>query len=237
MAQVADGVLEHSIVDDARRDAECGTLSWFAVPVLLAIGWGTFFGFSAVFLAEDAPVRAHHESALADAAMPAFVMLGQPRRVTPIPDPGQGADAAQAPRPDPLTTEAAAPASASPAPRTDAVAPVPAPATPPVRTAPALERADFIGVWGPTTAACQAPSRRRGYLPATITMTGAKAGRTVCSFKDSRRAGNGWVVAAACSDRGRRWSSQVRLTVDGDRLTWSSGKGAAAYVRCNRRDG
>jgi hypothetical protein len=44
-------------------------------------------------------------------------------------------------------------------------------------------------------------------------------------------------MGAECSDRGRHWSSQVRLVVDGDRLTWSSGRGTAAYIRCGRRGG
>ncbi|MGU3541246.1 peptidase inhibitor family I36 protein, partial [Methylobacterium sp. A54F] len=36
---------------------------------------------------------------------------------------------------------------------------------------------------------------------------------------------------------GRRWTSQVRLVVEGERLTWTSAKGSAAYVRCGRRAG
>lgn len=95
----------------------------------------------------------------------------------------------------------------------------------------------FVGVWGPNTAACGARSKRRGYLPATITRDGARAGGTNCSFRDLRRNGDTWVMAASCGDKERHWSSQVRLVVDGDRLTWLSGKGASTYVRCGRRDG
>jgi hypothetical protein len=42
-------------------------------------------------------------------------------------------------------------------------------------------------------------------------------------------------MAADCSERGRRWTSQVRLLVEHDRLTWTSGKGQANYIRCGRR--
>jgi hypothetical protein len=99
------------------------------------------------------------------------------------------------------------------------------------------ERPDHVGVWGPNAAACGAPHRRRGYYQATITTERARAGRTICTFHDGRRVGNAWVAGADCADRGRRWSSQVRLVVDGDRLTWTSAKGSATYVRCSRRAG
>ena len=58
-----------------------------------------------------------------------------------------------------------------------------------------------------------------------------RAGNTVCTFRDGRRMGASWSVAASCSDGGRRWTSQVKLIVEGDRLTWSSAKGDASYVR------
>jgi hypothetical protein len=74
-------------------------------------------------------------------------------------------------------------------------------------------------------------------LPATITPERAKAGDTVCTFRDAHRTGNAWIMAADCGDRDRRWSSKVRLVVDGDRLTWTSAWGTSAYTRCNRRAG
>ncbi len=103
--------------------------------------------------------------------------------------------------------------------------------------APAKPREDFVGTWGPTPAACGDRARRNGYLPAVITLNGAKAGGTNCTFRDTARDGSSWVMAASCGDKARRWSSQVRLQVNGDRLTWSSGKGTSSYVRCGRREG
>ena len=101
----------------------------------------------------------------------------------------------------------------------------------------ATPRTEYAGIWGPTAVACGARSRRRGYLPATITDDGARAGRTQCRFRNGRREGAAWVVAADCTERGHSWTSQVRLLVEGDRLTWTSAKGTSAYVRCGRRDG
>ena len=101
----------------------------------------------------------------------------------------------------------------------------------------ATPRTEYAGIWGPTAVACGARSRRRGYLPATITDAGAKAGRTQCRFRNGRREGAAWVVAADCTERGHAWTSQVRLLVEGVRLTWTSAKGTSAYVRCGRRDG
>ncbi len=107
----------------------------------------------------------------------------------------------------------------------------------PSRPASGPAPVEYAGIWGPTPAACGSPSRRRGYLPATITADRARAGRTLCTFHDGHRAGNGWIMAAECSDRGRRWSSQVRLVVEGDRLTWTSNRGSVSYTRCARRAG
>lgn len=231
MAQGLDGVFEHSFVDDMRPDSAGRSLRWLAVPVILAIGWGVFFGYTAVYLSEGVPQRPYRDSDQADAraAQSVFMSVPAPLRALVNEAPARGAGSS-AIVPEPTTTDAVP---TTEAPITDTPA---SPAVAVSRT-PDLERADFVGVWGPTQAACQAPSRRHGYIQAKISVGGAKAGRTVCSFRDSRRTGNAWVMAADCSDRGRRWSSQVRLTVEGDRLTWSSAKGASAYVRCGRRDG
>ncbi len=57
------------------------------------------------------------------------------------------------------------------------------------------------------------------------------AGPTTCRFGEVRRAGGAWVTAAACRNAGRRWTSQVRLTVESNRLTWTSERGATSYLR------
>lgn len=235
MAQGLDGVFDHSLIDDPRPDGERRSLRWLAVPVILAVGWGIFFGYTAVFLSESVPHRPHHDGEQVDARamQSAFGMIPEPLRAL-IDTPSAREPEPSPVLPDPATTEAVPAAQAADPQRADAPA---ASSAVVVSRTPDLERADFVGVWGPTQAACQSPSRRDGFIQAKITPGGAKAGRTTCNFRDSRRTGNAWVMAADCTDGGRRWSSQVRLTVDGDRLTWSSAKGASAYVRCGRREG
>jgi len=234
MAQGLDGVFEHSFVDDTRPDSPGRSLRWLAVPVILAIGWGVFFGYTAVYLSEGVPQRPYYDNGQADSrsAQSVFVTMSEPLRALVNDAPARGPEPSSS-VPEPTTTDAVSATQAVDAPRADALA---SPAIA-ISRAPDLERADFVGVWGPTQEACQAPSRRHGYIQAKISLGGAKAGRTVCNFRDSRRTGNAWVMAADCTDRGRRWSSQVRLIVEGDKLTWSSAKGASAYVRCGRRDG
>ncbi len=237
MAQGFDGGFDHALMDEAQSDADRRSLRWLVIPVLLAIGWGVFFGYTAVYLSNDAPQRPYRSGETPEAdtrmAQSALAMLPVPTQPLDVGASRADIDAVASPQPEPVITDAL------PASRSSALA-LPEVATQILLSGPTpaeAARAEFVGLWGPTQAACQAPSRRKGFIPAKITLTGAKAGRTICSFRDSRRAGNSWTMAADCSDRGRRWSSQVRLTVDGDRLTWSSAKGASAYIRCGRREG
>lgn len=231
------------------RDEACspGSKRWVALFVALAAGWGALFGYSAMVLTEDMPFRpisaAPSESPVfgfPPIALPPITL--PPIALPPIAVPDGGRVAAR--RLDDTGPASlalpVAPASTGPAPAASPLASIPSPSIAPVPASPPTprpERAEYVGTWGPHEAACGARSRRRGYIPATITPERAQAGRTVCAFHDGHRTGNAWVMAAECSERGRRWSSQVRLVVDGDRLTWTSGKGSSSYVRCNRRAG
>ncbi|MET7244081.1 hypothetical protein ABZT49_11995 [Methylobacterium sp. EM32] len=92
----------------------------------------------------------------------------------------------------------------------------------------------YAGVWGPSAAACaRSRSARRGFLPAVLRPGSARAGKTLCQFRDRRRDGRTWTVTAACHSAGRHWTSRVRLTVAGSRLTWASERGSATYTRCS----
>ncbi|WP_409518523.1 hypothetical protein [Methylobacterium sp. R2-1] len=204
---------------EATPEARPSTLSRrLTIPVILAAGWGALFAYTLIVLTDDGPVAAHAghtRLAAADGIDVPEVRLPEPERpATP----------AANPPPRVLTV-------AAPAPPLDTVV---APAEP-RPAAPLVERAAFVGIWGPTSVACGQRQRRRGFLPATITEDGAKAGRTVCRFRNNRREGSAWTMAADCSERGRRWTSQVRLLVEHDRLTWTSGKGQANYIRCGRK--
>lgn len=192
-----------------------------AIPVVLAAGWGALFSYTLLALTDDGHEAAARPARFASADPGGIdvpeVRLPEPERVPPAP-------ASQQPRLVPVA--AVAPASETLA-----------PPEPPRPAAPVLERAAYVGVWGPNPVACGQRQRRRGFLPATITEEGAKAGRTICRFRNNRRDGAAWTMAADCSERGRRWTSQVRLLVEQDRLTWSSPKGLASYIRCGRRAG
>ena len=198
-----------------------------AVPLVLLAGWAGLFAYSATYLTEDMPFRSAQAGSV-QGVEAAVRSDDGPRRILVIAEPETAPPAIPSP-PASVRAEPTRPTVVAAAVRSIPDAPA--------RPSPAPVSAEYVGLWGPTPAACGAPSRRRGFIPAMITPERAKAGRTTCSFHDGRRAGAAWVMGAECSDRGRRWSSQVRLVVDGDRLTWSSSRGTSAYVRCTRRAG
>ncbi len=204
------------------------------VPLVLLIGWAVLFAFIVSFLMDDdgsppsAELAAGSEvsgEVVRAAARTAHAAAAEPSETKPT-----------APGPYDLAPVRAMPEE----PSNERVATLPEPMdAPPLRRAEAvgIERPGFVGVWGPDARACGVRARRRGLLPATITENGAKAGSTTCRFRNPRRDGPGWTTAADCSDGGHRWTSQVRLVVNGNTLNWMSEKGPARYVRCGRRNG
>ncbi len=60
----------------------------------------------------------------------------------------------------------------------------------------------------------------------------AGAGETFCAFDRKKRTASGWDVVANCSNTHDRWSANVRLTINGDQLTWTSERGSVSYHRC-----
>jgi hypothetical protein len=95
------------------------------------------------------------------------------------------------------------------------------------------KKATFVGVWAPDAATCSARNFREGLLPAVINSEGAWAGETFCVFKAKSQSEAGWRVTAQCSNPRERWTANIRLTVAGDRLTWTSKRGTQAYTRCD----
>ena len=59
-----------------------------------------------------------------------------------------------------------------------------------------------------------------------------KNGETFCAFDRKKRTASGWDVVANCSNTHDRWSANVRLTINGDQLTWTSERGSVSYHRC-----
>jgi hypothetical protein len=98
--------------------------------------------------------------------------------------------------------------------------------------AEATAASTIVGVWAPDAGTCSAHQFRDGVLPTVITSDGAWAGDTFCLFTKQQQTEEGWRMVAKCSNPRERWTSQVRLTVREQRLTWSSRRGVQAYARC-----
>ncbi len=90
----------------------------------------------------------------------------------------------------------------------------------------------IVGVWAPDAGTCSARNFREGTLPTVMNTDGAWAGDTFCMFTHQQPTENGWKVVAKCSNPRERWTSNVRLTVSGNRLTWTSRRGTQVYNRC-----
>jgi hypothetical protein len=99
-----------------------------------------------------------------------------------------------------------------------------APVTPPLAT--------IVGIWVPDATACSARSFREGFLPTIINADGAWAGETFCMFRNQKQIDTGWKVVASCSNPNEHWTTEVRLTVKDNRLTWTSKRGTQVYTRC-----
>jgi hypothetical protein len=104
--------------------------------------------------------------------------------------------------------------------------------------APSEASSDFtkrdmvVGVWSPEGGVCSARDFQRGVLPAVISVDGAWAGDTFCVFRKKQQTESGWRVLAECSSPRERWTSNVRLTVNDNRLVWTSQRGTETYARC-----
>jgi len=90
----------------------------------------------------------------------------------------------------------------------------------------------IVGVWAPDAGACSVRNFREGLLPTIINTDGAWAGDSFCVFKNHRQTGTSWKVVASCSNSRERWTTDVRLTVKDNRLTWTSKRGTQTYSRC-----
>jgi hypothetical protein len=99
------------------------------------------------------------------------------------------------------------------------------------RTAAGDSETTFIGGWGADPEQCRQATS--GRPPMTISTRRAEAFGAVCEFVSTQREStNAWRIQATCTHNGERWTANIRLTVLGDKLTWSSERGTANYVRC-----
>jgi hypothetical protein len=128
------------------------------------------------------------------------------------------ASAAQAPEPQLVSARVEVPEVASSQPTADHAT---------------AERPTIVGVWAPDAGTCSARDFQQGMLPTVINAEGAWAGETFCIFTKRKETENGWTVVAKCSTPREHWTSNVRLTVTENRLTWTSRRGTQAYSRCS----
>jgi hypothetical protein len=84
----------------------------------------------------------------------------------------------------------------------------------------------FIGGWGVDAAQCRE-------APLKITARRAETSGAACDFRSTQRAGlNVWRLRAQCASNGERWTANIRFTLSGSKLVWSSERGTTGYVRC-----
>lgn len=88
----------------------------------------------------------------------------------------------------------------------------------------------LAGTWAADRSACS--RRNSGFLPLVIDGKGARAGTASCRFGRTQQSGNRWAIAATCRSGQETWAANVKLVLDGTRLTWSSERGTEHYQRC-----
>jgi predicted RNase H-like HicB family nuclease len=90
----------------------------------------------------------------------------------------------------------------------------------------------ILGIWSPEAGACSVRDFRRGVQLMVISTDGAWAGDAFCMFRRKLQTEAGWRIVADCSNPRESWTSNVHLTVKGNRLMWTSQRGAQLYARC-----
>jgi hypothetical protein len=164
----------------------------------------------------DTPVVPSQSNRVTESSDPIALLLDRVSSSEIAPEPWSEA-AAEAPSPQPAGDEGPAGDSHAATPRHDLR-----------RAAPPI----IVGVWAPETGSCSVRHAREGVLPAVISERGARAGDTSCVFKEQRWTERDWQILANCTNGHERWTSNVRLTVKGDRLVWTSKRGTQTYTRC-----
>jgi peptidoglycan hydrolase-like protein with peptidoglycan-binding domain len=85
----------------------------------------------------------------------------------------------------------------------------------------------FVGAWGVNAEEC-------GKSPVKVTARrAADAFGASCEFRSTEReSSNVWRVRALCTNEGEHWNANIRFTLSGSKLTWSSERGTTTYLRC-----
>jgi hypothetical protein len=128
----------------------------------------------------------------------------------------------------PITPESKPEAAPKPLPQEQTSSPRSGPDVP---VTGAIPRLDFIGSWGTDNKECRVGQGG----PLSISANRAEAFGGKCEFTaTTQETVNHWRVRADCSRNGERWKANIKLTLNGNRLTWSSERGTISYVRCSR---
>jgi peptidoglycan hydrolase-like protein with peptidoglycan-binding domain len=91
--------------------------------------------------------------------------------------------------------------------------------------------ATFVGGWGLDADQCRQVHDNRS--PLTISTRSAEAFGATCQFNvTERQSANEWRIRATCADERDRWNANIRLTLSGNKLTWTSERGTVTYLRC-----
>jgi hypothetical protein len=96
-------------------------------------------------------------------------------------------------------------------------------------------RYGFVGGWALDQNQCR-ESGGRG--PLTISANRAETfgerGLSTCEFASTtQESANVWRTKAVCSYDGKRWTANIKLSLNGNRLTWESERSPATYLRCS----
>jgi peptidoglycan hydrolase-like protein with peptidoglycan-binding domain len=91
----------------------------------------------------------------------------------------------------------------------------------------------FVGGWAEEVVDCKPP--HAGGAPLRISVRQAEKSGTVCKFGPALREGSAWRLQSVCKEGEKTWNANIRLSVSGDRLTWSSERGTDSFVRCRGR--
>jgi peptidoglycan hydrolase-like protein with peptidoglycan-binding domain len=89
----------------------------------------------------------------------------------------------------------------------------------------------FVGGWAINLDHCR--QAQDSGSPLRINNRRAEAFNTTCQFNSTQRESvNEWRIRASCTDEHAQWNANIRLTLAGSRLTWTSERGTATYLRC-----
>jgi len=87
----------------------------------------------------------------------------------------------------------------------------------------------FVGVWSESPGCIMKTSDE---TPIIINTQAARSGGGECDFTNISGDTSPWRIRARCTVGDKSWIANIRMTVKGRQLVWSSEKGTTVYSRC-----